>query len=148
MRIEDEIQKLLRKKGIRFSSSKFVGDLGEYYFKSNIENKIFETLYQSKTSNDKSDFTGILKDDFRTKYSLPKEVQIGVKTRKFQKGTPQLFGLDKNKFDILAFVALNKDYSCSYIGLIKKEMVFPDKQKRIRFKNNLKFWPESDYVEF
>ncbi|MFV1884924.1 MAG: hypothetical protein ACMZ7B_10585 [Balneola sp.] len=148
MVIEDKIQKLLRKKDVRFSSNKFVGDLGEYYFKLNTEKIIFESLDQSKNSNDKFDFLGVLKDDFQAKYSLPKTVRIEVKTRKFQSGTPQIFGLNKDKFDLLAFVALDKDYSCYYISLIKKEMVLPDKQKRIRYKNALKFWPELDYQEF
>lgn len=90
--VEKEIQKTLLAKNIRFSSSKFVGDLGEYYFKLNLEKSIFLNLNQSATSNDSCDFIGTFTKEFSKKHNLPTEsLRIEIKTRKFQKGNPQLF---------------------------------------------------------
>ncbi|MBK7971009.1 MAG: hypothetical protein IPK08_19955 [Bacteroidetes bacterium] len=119
-----------------FSSKKFIGDLGEYYAKINLVH-LFEpdTLKVMDVSNASCDMQGILKDEVAQDWEVPKEVGIEVKTRYHQLGSPHLKGLHPEKFDLLVFVSLNHDYSCHYVGVLKKEDIIPDKQMRISFSN-------------
>lgn len=167
MKIEEELKLLLEKKRktdleiadyfeqkypnkIRFSSKKFVGDLGEFYFyKLAI---CFEGLRQMGTSNSTCDFEGILAPEFRDKFNLNTEqIRIEVKTRHAQSGNNHLFGVHPEKFDLLAFVALADDFRCRHIGIIKSSDIKIDKQNRITYsnyyKNGLVLWETNPWIE-
>ena len=150
---EDEIERIVRNNKFRFSKKKFVADLGEYYFYINVR-EIFKTLEQSEESNADFDFKGILKNDLAAEFGFPSdtEIKVEIKTRYHQKGKNQIFGLKPSKFDILAFVSLDKNYRCHYVGLIKSTDLRPDKQNRIVFtalcNEGKKLWPPNEYVEF
>ncbi|MBK7390504.1 MAG: hypothetical protein IPI23_15955 [Bacteroidetes bacterium] len=135
--IEKQLETLLKERAFpHFSSKKFIGDLGEYYAKINLVH-LFEpdTLKVMDVSNASCDMQGILKDEVAQDWEVPKEVGIEVKTRYHQLGSPHLKGLHPEKFDLLVFVSLNHDYSCHYVGVLKKEDIIPDKQMRISFSN-------------
>lgn len=137
--LEQKIEKHLKKNGFpHFSSKKFVGDLGEYYAILNLSHLFEEnTLIASKTSNAEYDIKGTLKIEVAKEWNLTQDVRLEVKTRYCQKGSPHLFGLSTQKFDILIYVSLNKDYSCHFIGLVRSSDIIPDIQKRISFNNYL-----------
>jgi hypothetical protein len=150
----DELYKLLQKKyaidqkiktfitsedkSIRFFHKKFVGELGEYYFK-----KYFEqyTLYveQIHASNGSCDFIIKLNERGKNKFKINRngKIRIEVKTRYDQVGINHIFGVDKSKFDLLAFVKLDRLYKCEHIGIIQKKNINPDKQKRIKYTDKL-----------
>jgi hypothetical protein len=133
---------------IRFSPKKFVGDLGEFYFYELAS--CFESLTQSKTSNDKCDFEGVLANEYRAKFNLNNEqIGIEVKTRHAQSGNNHLFGVYPEKFDLLAFVALNEDFQCRYIGIIKSSDITIDNQNRIKFSDYLEKvkWETNPWIE-
>ncbi|OQA12480.1 MAG: hypothetical protein BWY67_00278 [Bacteroidetes bacterium ADurb.Bin397] len=135
--IEKELETLLKERAFpHFSSKKFIGDLGEYYAKINLDH-LFEpnTLRVMDVPNAPCDMQGLLKDEIAQEWGVPKEVSIEVKTRYHQLGSPHLKGLHPDKFDLLVFVSLNNDYSCHYVGILKNEDVEPDKQMRISFSN-------------
>jgi hypothetical protein len=159
MKIEEELKLLLEKKRktdleiadyfkreyadkIRFSSKKFVGDLGEFYFYKLAS--CFADLKQSGTSNSSCDFEGVLKPEYEAEFDLNKEkVKIEVKTRHAQKGDNHLFGVYPAKFDLLAFVALADDFQCRHIGIIKSSDIQTDKQNRIKY---LKYYNEGSVL--
>lgn len=152
-KIDLKIEKLFSEKlGIssRFSSKKFVGDLGEYYF-SKAANFLSE-LTQSTTSNFDCDFVGKLIPEFQKKFDLSSEdVRIEVKTRHSQIGNNHLFGIIAEKFDLLAFVALSDDFSCRHIGIIKSTDIKIDKQNRIKYSDYYRkgfvIWKTNDWEE-
>lgn len=110
------VKSYIERKNFRFSHKKFVADLGEYYFHLNC-NYLFEFLKQEKSAVAEYDFLGIFaKSDELLEHSK-KTVRIEIKTRYAQEGNPYLGGLHIEKFDILAFVFLDENYSCRYIGL-------------------------------
>ena len=119
--IELEIEKLFTgnyNEIIRFSSKKFVADLGEYYFYKAAT--FLSDLKQSRTSNFDCDFVGKLLPEFREVFGLNiEEVRVEVKTRHAQIGNNHLKGINLQKFDLLAFVALSDDLRCRHIGIIK-----------------------------
>jgi hypothetical protein len=86
--IDLEIEKLITENypgGIRFSSKKFVGDLGELYFYQQV--KIFSKLTQSQTSNNEHDFSGLLLPEFQELFELDNPlVRVEIKTRHAQIG--------------------------------------------------------------
>ena len=136
--------------GVRFNEKKFVGDLDEYYFSQNTPACL--KLTQSITSNDDFDFKGELTDEGSAIFGLPSgDVRIEVKTRHAQKGNNHLFGLNPEKFDLLAFVALADDFSCRHIGMIRSIDITVDRQKRIRYsdyyRKGLVTWKTTDWVE-
>lgn len=67
-------------------------------------------------------------------------MRIEVKTRYAQNGNNHLFGIKKEKFDLLAFVMLDQFYRCEFIGIINVNKIIPDRQNRIKhldyFKNS------------
>jgi len=144
--IENKIETVLQQKGFKhFSSKKFVGDLGEYYAKLNLEH-FFEpnNLKISDVSNAPYDISGRLKIEFARRWNMDQDVRIEVKTRFHQIGRPHLFGLNKDNFDLLVFVSLNSDYSPHFIG-VSKAIDLPelDRQNRIVFSNAIKLvYPE------
>lgn len=139
--IEKRLEIHFRDNGFRhFSAKKFVGDLGEYYSLINLKH-LFEkeTLKISETSNSECDIRGNLKNEVANEWKIDQDVRIEVKTRFHQKGKPHLFGVHKEKFDLLVFVSLNDNYSLHYIGVIKKnDLPEVDRQNRIVFHENLK----------
>ena len=151
--IDLEIEKLFSDRlGIssRFSSKKFVGDLGEYYFSKAAS--FLSELTQSITSNFDCDFTGKLLPEFQERFDLNlQSVRIEVKTRHAQVGNNHLFGVMPEKFDLLAFVALSDNFMCRHIGVIKSIHIKPDKQKRIRYSDyynkGLVIWKTNDWEE-
>jgi hypothetical protein len=167
MKIEEELKLLLEKKRktdseiadyfkreyadkIRFSSKKFVGDLGEFYFYKLAS--CFADLTQSKTSNSNCDFFGVLAPEYQTKFDLNKEqIKIEVKTRHAQSGNNHLRHINPEKFDLLAFVALADDFQCRHIGIIKSSDIKIDKQNRITYsnyyKNSLVLWETNPWIE-
>lgn len=152
--IDLEIEKFINQSLLgkfRFSAKKFTGDLGELYF-SQIAAPLFSRLEQSPFSNEDCDFRGELLPEYSALFELtPGEIRIEVKCRHDQEGNNHLFGLDTEKFDLLAFVALDSNFQCRHIGLIKATDIFPDKQKRIRYTNYYKRklvkWETSVWVE-
>lgn len=139
--IEKKLETYFKENGFdHFSSKKFVGDLGEYYAKINLEH-LFKsgTLKISKISNSSNDISGKLKSEVAKEWNIDPNVRIEVKTRFNQKGNPHLFGINKENFDLLVFVSLNDDYSVHFIGVAKKEdLPETDKQYRIVFSNKIK----------
>jgi|GEM_PF-2352484 hypothetical protein len=114
-----EIAEYVKNKGAkRFSTKKFVADLGEYYFYENCKD-IFETLDQNKKATADYDFSGSLKQG----KILNTDVRIEVKTRHAQDGNPYLLGVKPKKFDILAFIFLDENLSCRYIGIVNKKEI-------------------------
>ncbi len=139
MNIEKAIEDILTAKGFpHFSSKKFVGNLGEYYAKLNLVNLFQQnTLEISKKSNDDCDLKGKLIPEIADQWAVPIDVNIEVKTRYNQKGNPHLRNIHKDKFHLLVYVALNKDYSCNFVGVLRKEDIIETadfvKYKRIHF---------------
>jgi hypothetical protein len=134
----------------RFSSKKFVGDLGEYYFSKAAD--FLSELTQSTTSNFDCDFVGKLLPEFQEEFNLDVEdVRIEVKTRHAQIGNNHLFGIMPEKFDLLAFVALSDDFICRHIGMIKSTDIKVDNQNRIRYSNyyneGLVLWKTNEWKE-
>lgn len=126
------------KKKLRFSRKKFVADLGEYYFFVNCKN-IFIDLTQEKKSNAAYDFSA--KPNPKVAYqNFPNKniIRIEVKTRHAQIDDPYLLGVKKNKFELLVFVHLNEDYSCNYIGIMKKDkMKVKENQNKLVFNKSV-----------
>lgn len=151
--VDLEIEKLFEEnyKGtIRFSSKKFVADLGEYYFYRAAG--FLTDLRQSSTSNSACDFVGKLSKEFQELFDINVEdVRIEIKTRHAQIGNNHLFGLKPEKFDLLAFVSLFDDFSCRHIGVIKSHDITVDNQNRIKYseyyKNGLVVWKTNDWFE-
>jgi len=135
-RIEEQIIQIIQEENPNFSRKKLVADLGEFYAKRNIEH-FFEKLEFSKTRVSRCDLMGILKDEFATKWGLSKNVRIEVKTRYDQKGLPHLSHIDKNQFELLVFVSLNKNYSIHYIGMIKSCDLEVTNLKKVIFSSKL-----------
>ena len=120
---------------IRFSEKKFVGDLGEYYFFKHA-NTAFSSCSQKIQSNAAFDFYGTLKEKYKRTLTIKKDnLRIEVKTRYAQNGNNHLFGIKKDKFDLLAFVKLDDSYRCEYIGIVKVSKLKPDKQNRIKHRD-------------
>lgn len=135
----------------RFSAKKFTGDLGELYFYQ-IAAPLFSRLEQSVVSNDKCDFRGELLPEYSDQFELPLgEIRIEVKCRHDQEGNNHLFGIQTEKFDLLAFVALDSDFQCRHLGLIKASDIKVDSRNRIRYTNyykqNLVRWQTTEWVE-
>ena len=127
--IEKQLETLLKERAFpHFSSKKFIGDLGEYYAKINLVH-LFEpdTLRVMDVPNAPCDMKGTLREEVAREWGIKKDVGIEVKTRYHQLGSPHLKGLHPEKFDLLVFVSLNHDYSCHYVGVLKKEDIIPDK---------------------
>lgn len=151
--IDIEIEKLIVENysgTIRFSSKKFVGDLGELYFYQ--QAKIFSELTQSQTSNNKHDFSGLLLPEFQELFELDNPfVRVEIKTRHAQIGNNHLKGIDIQKSDLVAFVALDNDFQCRHIGIIKSSDITVDQQTRIRYsdyyKRGLVRWETNQWVE-
>lgn len=151
--IDLEIEKLITENypgGIRFSSKKFVGDLGELYFYQ--QAKIFSKLTQSQTSNNEHDFSGLLLPEFQELFELDNPlVRVEIKTRHAQIGNNHLRGIDIQKSDLVAFVALDNDFQCRHIGIIKSSDITVDRQNRIRYsdyyKRGLVRWETNQWVE-
>lgn len=139
VRLEKQLENILSSKGFpHFSSKKFVGNLGEYYAKLNLEHLFIpNTLIISEKSNEEFDLKGTLQPEVAIKWGISQEVKIEVKTRYHQLGSPHLFGLKKGKFDLLVFVSLNEDYSVHCIGVLKAEDIQSITKKEFLFLNIL-----------
>ncbi len=126
-------------KSLRFFHKKFVGDIGEYYFKKQFK-KYSINIEQSQTSNAEYDFLVQLNEKGKNKFKIKnaKSIKIEVKTRYDQKGINHIFGIEKRKFDMLAFIKLDAFYQCVQISLVQKRYIKTDNQKRIRFTDKLK----------
>jgi hypothetical protein len=153
-KVDLEIAKLITESSegkIRFSAKKFIGDLGEFYFLKSAT--LFSDLEQSRTSNSDCDFVGILNEDGQRTLEIgPEKVRIEVKTRHAQSGDNHIFGVNKAKFDLLAFVALADDLTCRHIGIIRSiDIGTVDKQKRITYSpyytNGLVRWRTNEWIE-
>lgn len=139
--IEQKIERKIKEKGfLHFSAKKFVGDLGEYYAKINLSHLFVDNqLYISEISNSLYDIKGVLKKEVSENWKIDPNVRIEVKTRFHQLGNPHLFGINKDNFDLLVFVLLNKDYSVHYIAVMKKgDLPDVDCQDRIVFSNKIR----------
>jgi hypothetical protein len=150
LEIEKFINESLHAK-FRFSAKKFTGDLGELYFYQ-IAAPLFTRLEQSVHSNEDCDFRGELLPEYSNLFELPPgEIRIEVKCRHDQEGNNHLFGIKTEKFDLLAFVALDSDFQCRHIGLIKASDIVVDNRDRIRYtiyyKRNLVRWQTTPWVE-
>lgn len=151
--IDIEIEKLIIDNysgAIRFSSKKFVGDLGELYFYQQV--KIFSELTQSPISNNEHDFSGLLLPEFQKLFELVNPfVRVEIKTRHAQIGNNHLKGIDIQKSDLVAFVALDNDFQCRHIGIIKSSDITVDRQNRIRYsdyyKRGLVRWESNKWTE-
>ena len=116
--IDRKITEIIQQENSNFSYKKIIADLGEYHAKRNIE-KFFDKLDYSINRVSECDLKGILKDEFSKKWQLPKSVNVEVKTRYWQKGSPHLGNVHRDNFDLLVFVSLNEDYSIHYISMVK-----------------------------
>lgn len=122
---------------IRISPKKLVADLGEYYVFKNLS--FIENLEQPVVSNADCDLIGEISEELRKKWGLKKKiVRIEVKTRYAQDGDNQFKDVKPDKFDLLAFVSLNKEYGCHHIGLIRSEDLILDRYSRTYYS---KYWP-------
>lgn len=60
-------------------------------------------------------------------------MRVELKTRYDQKGNNHIFGLHPEKFNLLAFVMLDKYYECKHIGIIESAKIKVDVQNRIKY---------------
>ncbi|HOJ07234.1 MAG: hypothetical protein D8M52_10685 [Chlorobi bacterium] len=129
---------ILAKDQKRFSRKKIVADLGEYYFYLNCKS-IFRGLEQEEKATADFDFKAKINPKISYQNFPNKNIiRIEVKTRHAQVNDPYLLGVKKNKFDLLVFVHLNEDYSCRYIGIMKKDkMIVKGNQNRLVFNKSV-----------
>lgn len=137
----EEIKKYTEAKGLkRFSYKKFVADLGEYYFYTYCNHLFIPgSLKQSEKATAPYDFEGIFIRNQIFKKFWDKPCLIEVKTRHAQVNDPYLLGIKLEKFQVLAFVFLNENYSCNYISLIDRDGLqgkITGKQNRLIFKDD------------
>jgi len=137
----EEIKKYIEAKGLnRFSYKKFVADLGEYYFYTYCNHLFIPgSLKQSEKATAPYDFEGIFIRNQIFKKFWDKPCLIEVKTRQAQVNDPYLLGIKPEKFQVLAFVFLNENYSCNYISLIDRDGLqgkITGKQNRLIFKDD------------
>jgi len=142
----EEIRRyILSKDQKRFSRKKIVADLGEYYFYLNCKD-IFIGLEQEEKATADYDFSA--KPNPQVPYqSFPDKdiIRIEVKTRHAQVNDPYLQGVKKNKFDLLVFVHLNEDYSCRYIGIMKKDKMIVKKNRLVFNKSAPIVWETAPF---
>lgn len=150
--LDDDIAAVIRAgdPNVRFSTKKFVPDLGEFYFLKLAT--VFQDLKQSVKSNADFDFLAILDDATRMLFGIDvNQARIEVKTRYAQIGNNHIKGLKPTKFDLLAFVALADDYTCRHIGIIRSSDIVIDRQERIRcsdyYRKGLVRWKTSHWTE-
>jgi hypothetical protein len=131
--VEIEIEKLLVNNKTRFSYKKFVGDLGEFYFGFHAAKK-FKRIKQNVAPNADWDYNVELKTGITSLLGIKDgSIRVEVKTRYDQKGNNHIFGLHPDKFDLLAFVILDKFYKCKHIGIIESSKIIVDRQNRIKY---------------
>lgn len=118
LEIDKEIIEIIKQENPNFSYKKLVADLGEFHAKRNID-IFFDELYYSSKRVSSCDLFGSLKIEYSQLWNLPKEVNIEVKTRYYQIGSPHLGNVHLDNFHLLVFVSLNEDYSIHYISMVK-----------------------------
>jgi hypothetical protein len=142
---ENRIEEIVKKSGLRFSTNKMTGDLGEFYaFRELSKQKnIFESIEAQVNSNAEFDLLGKLSSNsVLLEYFNKKEIRIEVKTRRNQEGAKYLSSLKPEKFELLCVVDLAKDYTLNKIYLVKSETAsqFLDiERKRLIFKEVMAF---------
>ena len=146
--IDRKITEIIKQENSNFSYKKIVADLGEYHAKKNIE-VFFEKLEFSANRVSECDLKGILKDEFSEKWKLPKSVNIEVKTRYWQKGSPHLGNVHVCNFDLLVFVSLNEDYSIHYISMVKSSELIVTRLNKVIYTTKIKpiFATTNEYVK-
>lgn len=138
--LDHEISDLINRRydgKVRVSAKKLVADLGEFYVLKSLP--FITDLEQLRASNADCDLIGEVSEELREKWMLKsRKVRIEVKTRYAQDGDNQFQSVKIDKFDLLAFVSLDKDYRCHHIGLIRAEDLVLDKYLRTSYS---KYWP-------
>lgn len=135
--IDRKITDIIKQENSKFSYKKIIADLGEYHAKRNIE-KFFEKLEFSENRVSECDLKGILKDEYSEEWQLPKSVNVEVKTRYWQKGSPHLGNVHVCNFDLLVFVSLNEDYSIHYISMVKSSELIVTKNNKVIYTKKVK----------
>ncbi len=135
--IDRKITEIIKQENSMFSYKKIIADLGEYHAKRNIE-KFFEKLEFSENRVSECDLKGILKDEYSEEWQLPKCVNVEVKTRYWQKGSPHLGNVHVCNFDLLVFVSLNEDYSIHYISMVKSSELIVTKNNKVIYTKKVK----------
>ena len=135
--IDRKITEIIKQENSMFSYKKIIADLGEYHAKRNIE-KFFEKLEFSENRVSECDLKGILKDEYSEEWQLPKSVNVEVKTRYWQKGSPHLGNVHVCNFDLLVFVSLNEDYSIHYISMVKSSELIVTKNNKVIYTKKVK----------
>lgn len=141
---ENRIAEIIKKCGLRFSTNKITGDLGEFYvYDSLSKQKIFEFLKPQTNSNADFDLIGNLaKESILFDHFEKSEIRIEIKTRRNQEGIKYLSSLKPEKFELLCVVDIAKNYTLNKIYLVKSETAekFLDKKyKRLIFKESMAF---------
>lgn len=138
---------LIEHGAIRFSTKKLVADLGEYYFSLNCM-YLFNGLVQMNKATAEYDFRAN-KSQLKFEKNSTNPIRIEVKTRHAQDNNPYLSGVKVEKFDLLVFVHLNEDYSCRYIGVMDKNEIkgqIDKKRNRLVFRKELiKLWETAPF---
>ena len=139
------LSELIRNTGMRFSTNKLTGDLGEFYVKlaSSRFPKLFESLHQPAKSNEQYDFIAQINTESPLYKKLNKEtLRIEVKTRRDQSGVKYLSGVKPCQFDMLCMVNIASDYTLKNIFFIDSETVALNLDKqygRLIFNKNMSF---------
>lgn len=142
---ENRIAEIVKKSGLRFSTNKMTGDLGEFYAFQELskQKNIFECVEPQINSNAEFDMTGKLSaNSILLEYFQKKEIRIEIKTRRNQEGVKYLSSLKPEKFELLCVVDIAKNYSLNKIFLVKSEIAdqFLDrKRQRLIFKEEMAF---------
>lgn len=146
--IDQKITAIIKEENTSFSYKKIVADLGEYHAKKNIE-YFFETLEFSPNRVSDCDLKGVLKTEYSQKWDLPQAVNIEVKTRYWQVGSPHLGNVNTCNFDLLVFVSLNEDYSIHYISMVKSSELLVTKSKKVIYNKKIRpiFATMHEYVQ-
>lgn len=142
---ENRIAEIVKKSGLRFSTNKMTGDLGEFYAFQELskQKSLFESVEPQINSNSEFDLSGKLAPtSVLLEYFKKKEIRIEIKTRRNQEGVKYLSSLKPEKFELLCVVDIAKNYTLNKIYLVKSETAdkFLDrKRQRLIFKEEMAF---------
>lgn len=142
---ENRIAEIVKKSGLRFSTNKMTGDLGEFYAFQLLskQKNMFESIEPQINSNAEYDLTGMLTtNSILSKYFEKRVIRIEIKTRRNQEGVKYLSSLNPEKFDLLCVVDIAKNYTLNKIYLVESitaDEYLDRKRQRLIFKEGMAF---------
>lgn len=140
------LNNLIQKTGMRFSTNKLTGDLGEFYVKlvATKSPDLFVSISQPVKSNELFDLEGVInKKSILFEIFRKERILIEVKTRRNQPGVKYLSGVKPAQFDLLCMVEIASDYSLQNIFFVVSDTVekkLDKKYNRLIFKEEMSFF--------